>query len=220
MLKANPLELDATHEEQSYFAVLPFPVSFVPNENREGVKMDQLKDELLSKLANGSKTAFTEIYNEYNLYLLNFARSFIESPDTCKDILMDLWTRVWENRERFSDIDNLKSFLFTAVRNGCIDHLRRAATRTTKYVEYIDQLQEMVRPEELIDTRFELRLLLKEIENLPPQSKLVFELFYLQGLSLDEISEKLKKPKATVKSIKAKLLRQMRWQRLLEKSKE
>lgn len=64
------------------------------------------------------------IYMEYAPTLLRFAEKFVSSF-FAEDILHDVFLKLWD-RQVFSLPENdLKRILYVAVRNACIDHLRR-----------------------------------------------------------------------------------------------
>src|SRR5258708_20888368 len=65
--------------------------------------------------------AFTTYYNS----LCNYALNFVKNEDTSEDIVQEVFTRIWEIRRDLIGTDAIRYYLFTAVRNNCITHLRR-----------------------------------------------------------------------------------------------
>lgn len=74
---------------------------------------------------------YTLSYREYeNLFkgqyqsLCLFANKYLVNLDTAKDIVQEVFIKVWENKISFHRESNVKSYLYTSVRNKCLDYLK------------------------------------------------------------------------------------------------
>ncbi|MFV0270956.1 MAG: sigma factor [Macellibacteroides fermentans] len=80
------------------------------------------------------KDRYKEVYLSTGNALLNFARKFV--PEFyAEDIVHDVFLRFWDKQIYKLPDEELRSLLYTAVRNACIDHLRKLQTEQ----EFIDQ---------------------------------------------------------------------------------
>ena len=73
------------------------------------------------------KDRYKEVYLSTGDALLNFARKFV--PEFyAEDIVHDVYLRFWDKQIYKLPNEELRSLLYTAVRNACIDHLRKLQT--------------------------------------------------------------------------------------------
>lgn len=155
-------------------------------------------DQLVALFREGNKLAFTEIYNRYWKKLFNYTYNILNDRDLAEDVLQDVFTRVWDIRER-TEIHNLKAYLFNACRNNAISKIRQA--RLTKFQEeMIESLS--LRPEAEINLDFDdLRQTIdKAAEGLPDRCREIFYMSRIQHLSIQEIAEKLNISHRTVEN--------------------
>src|SRR5690606_1151654 len=82
-------------------------------------------DVLLSLLQKGDKVAYTEIYNRYNGPLYIFAYQRIKDREESKDIIHEIFLKVWSEREQMRILGNLSVYLYTAVRNRVINAIAK-----------------------------------------------------------------------------------------------
>lgn len=69
--------------------------------------------------------SFEDIYVRYYTRLKRFAQEYVVSEDDAENILQDVFLDFWEKREVLLSHVNLIAFLFTSIKNRCIDFLRR-----------------------------------------------------------------------------------------------
>lgn len=80
----------------------------------------------------GTKTAtdpkenirFEDIYLAYFSKMKHFAREYVVLEQDAENIVQDVFTELWEKREMLSMQINLVAYLFTTVKNKCLNHLR------------------------------------------------------------------------------------------------
>lgn len=81
---------------------------------------------------------FKEIYMSYFLRMKYFACEYVVSEEDAENIVQDVFTELWEKKELLSYNINLIAFLFTSIKNRCIDHLRHKVVEK----EAVNQIQE------------------------------------------------------------------------------
>lgn len=82
-----------------------------------------------------TKEEFDGLYRKYYEPLFFYAYGFVEDEEVCRDILSDVFERMW-NRRSSLQRSSLSSFLYSCVRNGCIDHLRHGHA-SQQYADYL-----------------------------------------------------------------------------------
>jgi RNA polymerase sigma-70 factor (ECF subfamily) len=147
-----------------------------------------------------NKDDFSQIYLTYYSKLIFFAKEYVVSEEDAENIVQDLFLFLWENREMLPTIINLNAYLFTLIKNRCIDFLRIKVNERNRY--------------ETIQTAFELELKLKlnsleffdsyrlsdeniekiiteAIDSLPERCREIFILSRFEKLKYKQIAEKL-----------------------------
>lgn len=81
---------------------------------------------------------FEEIYVSYFSRMKSFAQEYVLSEEDAENIVQDVFTELWEKKELLSYNINLIAFLFTSIKNRCIDHLRHNVVVR----EAVSQMQE------------------------------------------------------------------------------
>ena len=92
---------------------------------------------------------FDRIYDKYYPQLFYYAYGFVEDSEICRDIVSDVFGQAWENVERLENA-TVGSFLYSCVRNKCIDYLRhdQAARQYAEYLQEAVEDEEGLTPEE------------------------------------------------------------------------
>ena len=144
------------------------------------------------------------IYVEYAPMLLQFAQKFVSSFYS-EDIVHDVFLKLWDKQVFLLPKDELKRLLYVAVRNACIDHLRRLNLEHNIIDKRalqlkLDELDFLEASDKLFMHKDLLEQLLKKVEELPERSKEVFKLFYLNGMKASEIASELKLSVRTVEN--------------------
>jgi RNA polymerase sigma factor (sigma-70 family) len=75
--------------------------------------------------ASDDQSAYVRLYRIYFRHLLRFAVSFVRSQPVAEEIVSDVFLQVWKIRRKLDTIHHLGVYLYTAVRNHCLNHLRR-----------------------------------------------------------------------------------------------
>jgi RNA polymerase sigma-70 factor (ECF subfamily) len=173
-----------------------------------------MKEDLIT-----SHQEFSGIYLLYFPKMVRFAREYVISEEEAKNIVQDLFLYLWEQRETLYAISNLNAFLFTLVKNRCIDYYRHY-NRFESKKESLDTIQERelhLRMEALrqfdvnMFTANEIEEILdKAIQNLPEKCRQVFVLSRLEGLKHEEIARQLNISVNTVQNHISTALRKLK----------
>lgn len=156
------------------------------------------KDKTL--IAQSNQKKFRQLMELTSDELLHFAMGFLRDKEVAEEIVSDVYVKIWNNRKEITKIQNLKSYLFICVKNGCLSHLRKM--RNDKIVlleEYKDfHFLPIDGPEnEYIDKEV-IQEIHSAIDSLPPKCKLAFTLAKINGLKHKEIAEVMEVSEKTV----------------------
>jgi len=161
--------------------------------------MNELSDQILiGEIRKGNKQVFKSLYNSYFELLIQFAYRIVFDKDVCKDLVQEVFITLWEKREEVT-IKSLKWYLYTAVKNKCLNHLRSLGVKDKHQVLMIDAFLANHADEDVLDPEL-VKEINRALDSLPPQMKKMFRLKYLNGLTLLEIAEDLDVSVSTVKT--------------------
>jgi RNA polymerase sigma-70 factor (ECF subfamily) len=154
---------------------------------------------LLALIANGDRQAFTEIYRSYLSNLYRYIFLFTKSEEETREILQEIFIKLWENRQKLSEIESFENYLFRTVKNKLLDKIRQIQIRQRVHLEI--KRSRLVSENTTSDQcayREYYRVVQQAIEKLPPKRKLIFRLNIENGLSQDEIAAQLNISKSVV----------------------
>ncbi|HTM97920.1 MAG TPA: RNA polymerase sigma-70 factor [Pedobacter sp.] len=154
--------------------------------------------ELLALLKRSDRTAFAEVYDRYKVLLHTHAYKKFSDREEVKDIIQDVFTTLWKNRES-NELSNLPGYLYAAVRNSLINHITRKEVKA-KYVTSMQNFSSFgqIVTDHLIREKQLANIIEKEIEALPTKMRIIFELSRKEHLSHKEIAKHLTISEKTV----------------------
>ena len=68
-------------------------------------------------IAEGDESAFTDLFNHYYPALRPFIWKFTGSQTDSEEILQETFIRIWLNRDKLPEIDNMRNWIFTIAAN-------------------------------------------------------------------------------------------------------
>jgi RNA polymerase sigma-70 factor (family 1) len=166
---------------------------------------------LIEQLKQGSEQAFNELYKLHSKILLSNIRNLVKDSEVAKEMLQDLYLKVWDNRENIDTEKSFKSFLFTVARNMVYDFFRKASMdRRVKLKLLTNAFEFYTHIEEALDFKERTQLLNTAVGMLPVQCRAVYKLNKLDGKSHQEISRQLDISISTVNNHMVKANKQVR----------
>ena len=155
--------------------------------------------DLIELLRSGDKLAYTEIYDRYIFVLLNHTYNKTRNREEAKDIVHEVFARLWANREQIQVTTNLAGFLYTSARNIVLNQVTHKAVEGKYFASVLNFSDQ---PQFVTDHRIRENQLIaiidKEIAQLPAKMREVFELSRKQHLSHKEIAGRLAISEQTV----------------------
>ncbi len=138
---------------------------------------------------NVMRQSFETLFREYYLRLYYFAYDFTEDMEVSKDIVSEVFTSVWNNREKL-EYEKVVGYLFISVRNQSLNYIKRQRLAD----DYVDFCQRVCSEEEdesleLIDDR--ITEMTKEIEKMSPRTRYILEECYFHHKKYKEVAEVL-----------------------------
>ncbi|QJB30387.1 RNA polymerase sigma-70 factor [Chitinophaga oryzae] len=166
--------------------------------------------EQLLAIAAGNEAAYTRMFNTYSQQVFNAAMLYLKDPAAAREVVQEIFMRVWLKREALNAIDDFSDYLFILTRNHIYDSFRKQQVKQ-KAMAYLG----MQEPGYANDTDHVVQdhqyqqILHDAIDSLPPARKKIY-LARKQGLSNEEISHQLNISVHTVKKQLQLALRSLR----------
>ncbi|MFA6083854.1 RNA polymerase sigma factor [Mucilaginibacter sp.] len=151
---------------------------------------------LLQCTAKGDEKAFAIIFNYYHQILGAYIFRITNSTELTQDIVQEVFTKIWLNRQELNSVISFKAYLFVIAKNHAINQFKKFVKEQTFKEQW--QLENMQRG--AIDAPDDYyRILDEAINHLPPQQKKVYLLSRHQRLKYLEIADELCISRETVK---------------------
>ncbi|MFL0198801.1 RNA polymerase sigma factor [Clostridium sp. WILCCON 0269] len=164
--------------------------------------MDDSK--LIKKCQVGDKGAFQELISKYHPFVYKFLIKITQDEEIAEDITQETFLKVIKNIEKFDVYGKAKfsTYIITVSKNCYIDYLRKEKKflQRISIDEAINTENVNAKVESLVIDKIYAEAIIKELENLSEEQKLVIKMKYIEGLTLKEIGEKLELEPKTVKS--------------------
>lgn len=144
---------------------------------------------------------FEELFRRHEYRLYTLAQQLTKSGQYAKDIIQEVFIKLWERRQELDRIENIEAWLYRMTENKVIDFLRKtAADGRLKEAVWKNIPLQQDDPEVLIEAKEYHQIIRKAIDSLPAQRKLIYQLNREKGLNYQEIAQTLQISKHTVKN--------------------
>mgnify|MGYP002767205629 FL=1 len=176
-------------------------------------RITQSEIETIKEAQKGNELAFNKLFNRYKEFVDNVLFHYVNDMDEAKDLTNVVFLKVYQKLSTFTDYSSFGGWLRIIANRTAIDYLRKIKEKSMELGEDIGRLPvELTSPSEEEDlvNLLEHEFLLKEFEKLPKKTQKIFNLFYVEDLSVDEISKVLKTPTGTIKAALSRTRRKIK----------
>ena len=157
------------------------------------------------------ETEFSSLVKEHEIHLKIFAFRVTKCEQTAKDIVQDVFLKLWENRDQLHQIENISAWLYRVTENRLIDHLRKLAADKRLRAKTWNRIKESGNETEMnLSARESGFWIARAVDRLPEQRKTIFRLNRDEHLSHQQIAETLRISRHTVKNQLSSALHQLR----------
>lgn len=167
--------------------------------------------ELFVRISEGEEPAFRQLFEMYRDRLFIFARQIAHSTVDAEEIVQDIFLKLWENRSHLAQVSYPRKYIFTMARNRAVDHLTSLA-RNKKAMQaiYINIAAANNPTEELLQAQESQQLIYKALAQLPEKKQTIFWLSRRDGLTHQEIAQRMNMSVQTVKNNLTDILKYIR----------
>ena len=166
------------------------------------------ESEVVASFQKGDEVAFENVFKTYYPRLCSYAQTMLNDSEEAEEMVQNTFITLWENRVNMDIHTSLKSYLYRAVHNSCLNRIKHLKVRQehSDYYKYtqeeeVESTSHMVMGNEL------QQQINVAIEQLPPQCKRVFSLSRFENLTYAEIAAQLD---ISVKAVDKQMVRALR----------
>ncbi len=165
--------------------------------------------EILSRIRKGEHLLFREIVDEFKdkafSLIFRILKNYQEAEDCLQEAFIRLFNAIKNNKFNFES--KLSSYFYRIVYNTAIEYYRKIYSKSFSVIS-IDiseavytEGDELLRDYQTINEEKEIHSIIKKYINaLPMQYSVILTLYYINEMTLKEISEMLELPLGTVKN--------------------
>jgi len=152
-----------------------------------------------------SNIQFEKLYKRFQPSLINYAYYLTRSSEDSVELVNDVFLSVWNKRNRLKLDSNLKTYLYTAVKNRSINYIKKNKL-VIVFDEQIDTLSDFEADHSILEK--EQLIIIQQIMNdLPSKCKQVFAMSRIDQLSNKEIASFLD---ISIKTVEAQITKALK----------
>ena len=169
--------------------------------------------EIVFQISEGNERAFLALYKHFYAQLKPIVQKYLNSGIEPEEILQQSFLKVWLNREKLPEVENLQAWIYKIAYREYLIALRKRLNyedKLNKYSLTLDEGNSQALPHDIVNLE-NIRERIQEVVNdLAPQRKAIYELSRNEGLRINEIAEKLSIAPQTVKNVLFTVLKMIR----------
>ena len=171
---------------------------FYYQNDKERMSINKINKDIIEGISNGDEKAFSVLYDCYYTYLNTIAIYYLYRRNAANEVVNDVFVNIWANRSNLTY--PIHSYLIKSVRNRCLNYLRDLQLEENKTEEYKKHLL-VIQEEQILSNPTPLhymetdeieKLIHDAVSQLPDKCRKVFEYYFYQGKSTQEIEQELK----------------------------
>lgn len=145
--------------------------------------------EVMQRVQQSDQLAFNQLFDMLWEPMYTYASSLLMSTSVAQDVVQEIWIDFWQRRETV-DVQNVKSYLFKAIRYRCYNHIRDTKFNETQLevAHSISISSEIEEDEAAAELHLKIN---RTLANLPNRCREIFELSRIHQISNKEIAHQL-----------------------------
>ncbi len=152
------------------------------------MNIDRLTPDIILHLKQNDIKAFEKIYRAFYKPLTRFAMQYVHDQDEAENIVQEVMYRLWQNRKQLNPQKNLKTYLFTAVKNRALTLLKHKKVRQDYSKQLLSVQFDSDTPERIFQNKELAEAIEISIAALPEKCRRVFCMNRFENLTYKEIA--------------------------------
>ena len=169
---------------------------------------------LWNEFLAGSKQAFERIFLAHYDDLFRYGVRLTGDEETVKDCIQNLFQRLWQRRKELGAVEEIRPYLFIALRHHITDELRAQQRRAALQSGYSGEVELQHSPEDFLIaqqlTSEQQAQLLAALKQLSTRHREALYLKFFDGFSYDRISEMMNLNQQSVRNLVHQAIKRLR----------
>ena len=155
-----------------------------------------------------STKKFEQLYDMYYDCVYRYIFVSVKNKWNAEDIIATVFTKIYENKDKITEVNESKNWVFRIAHNTIIDFYRKNS-KVIPIESFLDRGDEDFGYEDIV-IKDEFNGVKVIIDQLPEDTKEMLYLRFYGGLKFREIAETVNVPENTVKSIISRTIKKIR----------
>ncbi|WP_316809695.1 RNA polymerase sigma-70 factor [Pedobacter heparinus] len=145
---------------------------------------------LFKEIHEGNELAFNELFLAYYDRLVSFSMTYVKQQEHAEELTSELFVKLWLKRDTLTGILKPEVYLYIAVKNAALNHLRGHKKSTRLWIDDEENtlMQESGQDKTELETKELSRKLDEAIAALPEQRRIIFRLIKEEELKCREVA--------------------------------
>jgi len=167
------------------------------------------EEDIINAIREGNTVAFQHVFDSLYESLCGYAFSVLRNSAEAEDVVQSAFMKLWEKRDVLEIRQSVKSYLFRAVYNQCLNQIEHRAVKSRFQAYSQLEATELSGETEPFPDELDQKVRVA-VDNLPPQCKKIFMMSRYEGLRYPEIASRLNISVNTIQNQICKALRILR----------
>lgn len=158
---------------------------------------------LVARVLTGDMQAFMLLIKQHERLVAHMVGRLVKSEEDREELCQDVFMKVHDKLGEFTFQSRLSTWIATIAYRHAINHLRKQKMQYSDIPDeeaFTKTFIEPSNPEMVAEEKDLDDFVLKLVDQLPPQYRLVLTLYHIDGMHYPEIAEITKMPEGTVKN--------------------
>jgi RNA polymerase sigma-70 factor (family 1) len=155
--------------------------------------------QLFDSMSRDSEQAFTELFHIFTPKLLPFVSRLTRNEHIAKELIQETFLRLWVDRVNLTEIQNPSAWIYRIASNLSINWLRTQGSRR-RIIQKIEPQEATDSVVQELDSKELHGIIQQAVNQLPEKRQEIYRLSREEGLSHQQIAEKLNISPNTVKN--------------------
>lgn len=158
------------------------------------------------------ENALKELFDAYYGKLVETAKFHVGDHSAAQEIVSDVFIKLWNNRSNIEKINNIKSYLYVAIKRQSLNYIRDNSKQMHLSLDESDNhiVVELNSPEKMLLSKEFVEVLNRAVQELPSKCRLVYSLVKDDGMKYQEVAETLNISVKTVEMHVGKALKRIK----------
>ena len=131
---------------------------------------------------------FLEIVLPFKDKVFRLAKRLLVSNDEAEDATQELYFKLWKNKEKIGNYDNVEAYAMMMTKNYCLDQLKskRASNLTLVHSNYKDESTSL---QSEVEHRDGAGIMKRMMDELPEKQRMIVQLRDVENYEFEEIAK-------------------------------